>query len=102
MAAVDLDLILHQTVRLFMREGGISADQAFDTAGTVVLDVVAEITDDAVERNLWRTLLPELRESILPAYRKPQPDLRDLEPMIRTKIEAAAKRQRRRQLGGRP
>lgn len=104
-AVVDLDLLLHHTIRLLMREEGKSADQAFDAAVPLLLGLLAEDIDP-VELDLYRKLLPELRESILPEYRKPQPDLSDLSPLIQQRSEAVAQhqrqRRRRRQLGGRP
>lgn len=103
---MDLDLLLHHTIRTFMRAGGLSADEAYDTTIAIVVDVIEELTGDPTTVALYRTLLPALRESLLPPYRQPQPDLTDLEPVILAVEEAAARRQRqrrkRRQLGGRP
>lgn len=58
MAAADLDILVHQVIRFFMREEGMSADWAFDAAVMVVLVLPAQDIDDAVELAIYRTLLP--------------------------------------------
>ncbi len=94
-AAADFDLLLHYIIRTLMRDCGMSADEAYDTAITVVVDVIEELTDDPMAVALYRTLFSERRESLLPPYRQPQPDLTDLKPVLQAE-EAAARRQRRR------
>ncbi len=105
MVAADLDLIVHNAIRLFMREEGLSADEAFDAALTTILDLAPDI-DGTEELVVFCMLLPQFRESFLSDYRKPQPDLSDLEPVILARravdIEYQHQRRRRRQLGGRP
>lgn len=114
MVATDLDLFVHDAmhyaIRRFMREGGLSADEAFDAALTTLLDLAQEINaqgiDGAEELAVCCMLLPQLRDSILQDYRKPQPDLSDLEPLMTARkmgaVEFQRQRRRRRQLGSRP
>lgn len=109
MVAADLDLIVHNAIRLFMREEGLSADEAFDAALSTILDLAPDI-DGTEELVVLCMLLPQFRESVLSDYRKPQPDLSDLEPVILARKVLAVEcqrryqrqRRRRRQLGGRP
>ncbi len=106
MVTIDLDLHLHNAIRLLMREEGKSADQAFDAALQLLFTALAEEGDHSLELEIHRQALLYLREEILTPYRQPQPDLSDLTPLIRQKNAEAATRQRerrkRRQLGGRP
>ncbi len=44
MVAADLDLIVHHAIRLFMREEGLSADEAFDAALSTILDLAPGFT----------------------------------------------------------
>lgn len=95
-AAADLDLLLHYIIRALMRDGGMSADEAYDTAISIVVDIIEELTGDPMAVARYRALLSERRESLLPPYRQPQPDLTDLEPVIQAEERSAARRQRRR------
>lgn len=61
MAAVDLDLLLHHTIRLLRREEGMSADEAYDAVVPVVLELLAE--DIVMSRN-WPYMAASLARSL--------------------------------------